>query len=292
MRAEHTISQARVRLSADSPVRAEEMAVRAPVGPHDHDYCEVCFVTHGRGLHLTREGRRPMKRGDILVTAPGEVHSIRPLGSLRVINLYYLSEWLLRDLGDFTDQGPAFSLFFAHALFRVPQTFSVPHFSTSKDLGLACERELRDLVREGNRARPSAVFLRAAFTKFMIQASSAYMGGPRDIRRAFRREVWQAVERIERLLAAEESYDAAELARGLPFSAGHLTRIFRRQTGWTPSDYYQYRRIQRSCQALLDRRLSITEVALAAGFADASHFDRRFRRFFGLTPRAYRKLYT
>lgn len=265
-----------------------EIQVKVDVRPHDHDYCEVCFVVAGTGAHLTADYRRPLRRGDVVVVAPGEVHAIEAGRGLKVINLYYLSEWLLRDVRDFWGRGGAFALFFARALFRVTHGPPIPHFSLKADLIERCEAELRDLVEEGLRDPPSAPYLRAAFVKFMIMASPAHneRGGDR-----FRSEVWRALQVIEGRLNEGEPFSPEEMARGLNLTPGHLARLFKQQTGWPPSDYFQYRRVQNACQALLDGRRSVTEIAIEHGYADASHFGRFFRRFLGLTPRDYRKLY-
>jgi AraC-like DNA-binding protein len=46
-------------------------------------------------------------------------------------------------------------------------------------------------------------------------------------------------------------------------------------------------RLQRARALLADRRndgMRIGDIAYAAGFADISHFNRSFRRRFGMTP--------
>ena len=37
---------------------------------------------------------------------------------------------------------------------------------------------------------------------------------------------------------------------------------------------------------------SLSVVAANSGFVDQSHFSREFRRYFGMTPREYRKHYS
>ncbi len=59
--------------------------------------------------------------------------------------------------------------------------------------------------------------------------------------------------------------------------------------GATPSAYIQERRLRMAAERL--RRPDapcITEVAMAVGFNDLTHFGRAFRRRYGVTPRDYR----
>jgi AraC family transcriptional regulator len=48
-------------------------------------------------------------------------------------------------------------------------------------------------------------------------------------------------------------------------------------------------RIEVAKEKLHDRRLSLSEVALACGFADQSHLTRVFTRTVGVNPGAWRR---
>ena len=50
------------------------------------------------------------------------------------------------------------------------------------------------------------------------------------------------------------------------------------------------RRAEVAKEKLRDERLSLADVATECGFADQSHFSRRFHEFVGMPPRAFRKL--
>ncbi|WP_428493042.1 helix-turn-helix transcriptional regulator [Rhodopila sp.] len=68
----------------------------------------------------------------------------------------------------------------------------------------------------------------------------------------------------------------------------HFLRTFRRVVGMTPHQFVLRTRLQNAAVALRRSRRPVLEVALDAGFADLSTFNRRFRRVIGMTPRAYR----
>jgi len=76
----------------------------------------------------------------------------------------------------------------------------------------------------------------------------------------------------------------ASLAARLGVSGRHLRRLFTAYVGVTP-DF-----LARSCRAHFARRLlddthlSVTEVAYAAGYGNARHFNREFKRIFRDTP--------
>jgi transcriptional regulator GlxA family with amidase domain len=78
------------------------------------------------------------------------------------------------------------------------------------------------------------------------------------------------------------------LAVQLGVSPRTLIRRFKSATGASIGQYLQQRRLDEA-QALLRRtNLSITEVGVAVGLNDPSHFSRMFREQTGLTPSAFR----
>jgi AraC-like DNA-binding protein len=68
----------------------------------------------------------------------------------------------------------------------------------------------------------------------------------------------------------------------------YLIRMFRDKLGMTPLQYILQKKIQKAQTMLLGTDLSITEVAHAVGFHDASYFIRLFHKNLGFTPQEYR----
>jgi AraC family transcriptional regulator len=69
----------------------------------------------------------------------------------------------------------------------------------------------------------------------------------------------------------------------------HFSRLFQRTMGQPLHRYVLHRRLKRSCRLLLETDLSLAQIAADAGFADESHFLRRFKDAYGFTPGALRK---
>ena len=79
-----------------------------------------------------------------------------------------------------------------------------------------------------------------------------------------------------------------ELAGIAGLSTSHFGRAFKQSKGVTPHRYLTQRRVQRALELLAGTELAFSEIALAAGFADQSHFCRQFRSVVGTTPSTYR----
>jgi AraC-like DNA-binding protein len=81
--------------------------------------------------------------------------------------------------------------------------------------------------------------------------------------------------------------DIAE-ASGLP--RFRLFRAFERTTGMSPHRYQRQARV-RFAAGLIRQGHSLSDAALAAGFADQAHMTRSFRSTIGVTPGAYKDAY-
>ena len=80
------------------------------------------------------------------------------------------------------------------------------------------------------------------------------------------------------------------LAKLANLSVWYFVRAFKQSVGATPHDYLIRRRVERTLELLSGTELSLSEIALAAGFSDQSHCARRFRQHVGMSPREYRWL--
>lgn len=287
IKAVFTINQAFVRLSATRPLNVEPVAVTADIAPHDHDYYEISVVVRGRCRHHTADGVQELQPGSVIVVAPGGVHAFsRPKG-VQFINLYYLAEWLATGWREYWTERGLVPLFLAQVLFRREVEPAPAVFRLDARGAAAAEAELREIHRELGAARPSPLFIKAAFLKLLVQLSRACDA----TREEFAAPVWAVMHGIEACIENGQPFDQAAQLRAWPVSADHGSRLFRRATGLAPLEYYQRRRIHHACVRLLDSEHTITRVALELGFADAAHFSRLFRKYAGLTPRAYRAKY-
>jgi AraC family transcriptional regulator len=80
-----------------------------------------------------------------------------------------------------------------------------------------------------------------------------------------------------------------QLADCVRLSRFHFARAFRQSTGMSPQTYVSRRRIERASTLLRSTDAPLCQIAVACGFWDQSHFNRRFSRALGTSPRSWRK---
>lgn len=80
-----------------------------------------------------------------------------------------------------------------------------------------------------------------------------------------------------------------EVAAAAGLSVSQFSRLFRRDTGSTPSSFVNRLRLERAAVLLERTSLSVSEVMAQVGVNDPSHFARDFRRMHGFSPRTFRQ---
>ena len=71
-------------------------------------------------------------------------------------------------------------------------------------------------------------------------------------------------------------------------SPKYFCRIFREYTKYTPIDYLNAYRIDRSCSLLMTTDKTLNEIAKECGFSDSSYYIKIFKKYKGMTPYRYK----
>ena len=82
----------------------------------------------------------------------------------------------------------------------------------------------------------------------------------------------------------EDPMTPAQIAEEIGISTRQLERLFSRYMHCSPKKYATDMRLEKARNLLLQTEIPITEVALACGFASASHFSRVYRGRYGEPP--------
>ena len=81
-----------------------------------------------------------------------------------------------------------------------------------------------------------------------------------------------------------------EIADKVYLSPEYLSRLFRKHTGETLSDYITVERIRLAREYLTNTRMPVSIIASRIGYANFSHFSKVFKKITGHSPVEYRQL--
>jgi len=99
------------------------------------------------------------------------------------------------------------------------------------------------------------------------------------------------IERLKQNLPARlrEDLTAETLAEIAGVSLRTLQRIFRERFDTTPMSWLMEARLLEAARVIRAGDDPVTKIAYRVGFKDPSHFTRRFKARFGVSPNEYRR---
>lgn len=251
---------------------------------HWHTAAEVILPLDNLYTVRVNDTSYTLHPGDILIIPPGELHEITaPDTGARLIMQFDLS--LLHSL----------KLFDA-TLHLLRPAFLVPGERTSE---ADCEPrtlllQLRDEYQGDAPLKEAAAY--GLLIQFFVQVGREIaLNGARG-RQARGSKMHQQIDTFLKVCRYMNEHctrelRVEELAELAGYSKFHFTRLFKSYIGMSYYDYLTRQRIMRAELLLADPALSVTEVAMRAGFGSLATFNRVFKSYRQCTPTQYRELY-
>lgn len=147
------------------------------------------------------------------------------------------------------------------------------------------------LWRELEQPSPAGkLYAQSAAQLLAVHLLRHYSSAGKTIKEPSQRLTHQQMRRVRDFVQDHLSQDLSleALAEQTGFSAYYFARLFRQTTGESPHQFVLRQRIERAQHLLKERELPLVHIALESGFASQSHLTQVFKRYLGLTPRAYR----
>ncbi|ALK97636.1 AraC family transcriptional regulator [Massilia sp. WF1] len=271
-----------------------DQSVRTPLArPHRHEFFQIMVTLEGETQQTVGGAVRPVGRGTLTFVLPYRVHLVPlPAGS-RFIVINFSQRFLRPDLDvdplDLEDVPVSRVPELAPFLYQEYTDFLLE----GKDLA-DTEALLAQMIEENSRRGFGSLEILRGMLLQVIGLTCRRHGdqllqlSSQKTRSAGRREALLRVARyIRDNLSRELSLTEAAAAAFL--SPNYLAHLLKNEVGKTFTDMVTERRMERAQELLANTPMRIADVAHASGFADEGYFTRRFRQWFGTTPRQYRE---
>ncbi|MBO5907050.1 MAG: AraC family transcriptional regulator [Clostridia bacterium] len=235
---------------------------------HYHDYFEIYYMESGRCSYFIDGKCFEVGEGDIILIPAGVIHRTN-YGSEQH------SRILIECSYDYIPHSVASNIQETGYLFRNP---AVSEEVLALLQGIEKEYKHHDeFSPELIRAKMTELFVRLARGRSLVR--DALTNNP-------------LVERSAGVIKRNFNQDIklSDVARENFVSPEHLSRVFKRDTGFGFNEYLTLVRLQHAEQMLKakDKR-SISEIAFSCGFNDSNYFSDKFKRAYGTSPLKYRK---
>lgn len=91
------------------------------------------------------------------------------------------------------------------------------------------------------------------------------------------------------LMSKKENFTAGlpRMLEAAHMSQEHLTRVFKKYTGITPTQYINDLRLEYAAMLIIDKGTEISDACFLSGFNNISHFYHQFKKKYGCSPKQY-----
>jgi AraC-like DNA-binding protein len=249
---------------------------------HRHSFYEPCIVISGSGEFEHDSQVYPLQEGDLFIANPDTYHEIRS-SRRRDLTLYFLCFCITKHSAKLRTQPQVplsqrslANFLINHHIHLPSQSHMVPLF----------EHAMKLMRQDGeypkNRFYHEATLLLVS----QILAALTDMASSSDAEYSEHLHRNRIVEFIEQRL--HQPLRIAEIAQTCGMSERNLRRKWNNWSTHTLSDEINRRRIERACQLLLLRDISIADVGYQVGICDPAQFSRVFKKIKKCSPGAFR----
>ena len=250
-------------ISAPDPAGMERIEARfhgSAFDLHRHDTYAIGVTLHGVQTFRYRGATRLSLPGQIIVLHPDELHDggAGTEDGLRYRMLYLEPSLMLDCLG-------GASLPFVREAVVRDEAFCATLLSALGPL----QQELDELFVDD-------------FLTQLMHGLARHAGQPA---KPMARTAWRAATLARDYLTenAMRPVRSGELEAVTGLDRYALSRHFRAAFSTSPHRFLLMRRLQRA-RRMIEANEPLAQIAIAAGFSDQSHFNRHFKKAFGLTP--------
>jgi len=235
---------------------------------HRHGYHQCLLYLRGSGRQRLEGREVAVRRGTLLVIAPGVPHRFVKEGELRPLCLAI--DFEADEAGAAAETWAELSHLPAPVLARVEETLVALHHAEASPL--------RSVLRIG-------ALLLDLMALLEERATARERAAPVEPRGA-----GPVSAAVQRFVARHglAGLSPGGVARHLGRSLDHLNRQLRRECGLTVGEALAQARLARARELLADPSLGVAAVAAAVGMEDQNYFARWFRKQTGESPSRWR----
>jgi len=256
-------------------------------GYHNHNFYELILIEEGKGKHRLNQVDFKYKKGDVFLLTPADKHEFSIEKKTKFIYIKFTEEFLLELLLLQNDEMWKETLMLSLQSGQISNSSaisfkeeSIYFFQLSKML----------LYEFNNRFSYNEVIIADLFSSLLVILV-------RNLNKVKDREqrILLEGEKIEKILAYirvnaldNEKMKIENLANKFLISANYVSIFVKKHSGLSIQNHIIQYKIKTAQKLLKNSKLNVNEISFKLGFNDASHFNKIFKKYNGMSPLQFR----
>lgn len=248
---------------------------------HVHDFIEIVYILSGRAIERINGFEFNVKHGDLLFINYGSTHSFDIEGDFSYINVCFNPELLGRTIS----KEMAFPLLSLTAFDELKSGDEINFFFSGSER-TDIETILFAMLKEEKEKLPMWNNIVESYMNILIGLIlRRYLS--KEISEDIQDDWVELIEYIENNLGTKLSLK--NLSERCFYNPAYFSRIFKEKFKMTLTEYIMRKRIARAAKLLMNRDVSIEQVARSCGYETISAFYRAFNKIMDMSVSDYRK---
>lgn len=253
---------------------------------HSHSYSEIYFITRGKGYFCTRNERVKIQRGSVIINNPEVKHWIVPTENdsleYAIFAIANISFSASKDLPNLLPSERLAPLEENQKRQTFPFDFST-HYETLFDI-------LRAIEWEHDKKPPfwSLAFLMEIDKLMLFLLRNTTLENAPHLPQQKPNSMNDLRLYINASYSDEITLES--LSNRFFLNKFYLVHAFKKKYGISPIAYLNQVRCKEAQSLLEHSDLSVAEIAISVGFNSISHFSETYKKYYGVSPSATRKI--
>lgn len=260
------------------------------IGMHYHEFYEINIIESGIGYHYSRNGKMPVKRGDVFIIPPKAMHGYYNCGSLNVYHILVQKLFFEKYFQDLQLSSSFKILFDLNS--NKANTEPIHMVCNDEVEFMSIEKsvlELNHSIHDSVQPNIQNIDFVKSYIKGMeiiVKLCELYSNQNKNASLDTKQRIYNCVEYL--YSNYDKKMDINKLCTISCMSRSSLFTEFKKIIGLTPNDFLTDYRMKLSKRMLEESDDSIADIATKVGYYDSSHFEKMYKKYYGCLPKENR----
>ncbi|MEF3305919.1 AraC family transcriptional regulator [Paenibacillus sp. GYB003] len=254
---------------------------------HFHQGMEFLYIHEGTGVATIDRKPLPVGPGSLLYFQPFQLHKVEMTGNSDV--RYVRSVFFINPVIAESLLAPFPELYaYFQRLLRNRLSDQAFRFATDGEIGRLIEQFRQDVVRV------KKAHVQEEYMIFFLQLLNRLRKSSAPDERDSDETPARTQHHVEKMLEwlehhFHETFSLQKLADFVFLSPYHASRLFKKHTGMSITDYVNVRRVKEASKLIATTQTPVKAIAAQVGFQSDAYFCKQFKHITGVSPSSYRQ---